>query len=279
MHHLLVCPFAKQVTLGKGLRRDDVEDLSLNKVSKSTLWRIEIGRGNAKIDTLIEIAKVLKVNVSELVADIDMQSECGKNDSEPACIVDVDIYDCGVILEDMASQKAEDECSDEGGISAEEYADTYKRCLEYITTIQRLIYPCLPPSKEIVVKTYQSYHIRTLAQFIVYMPLMHPEVLSDVFQRLEGEIFGNEDYFLTQMEHAYKSIPDSPAKVYADFLARRLTYETFVRAHYDIYGKICNVEEPELISNVAVIKNEYLMNCRQDYCRRIKDLRLSFGDK
>ena len=62
----------------------------------------------------------------------------------------------------------------------------------------------------------RKYHITTLAELSVYLPLIKIYILADVMSRIDGAIDGFENYVLNQYERLYEEIPDIPAKRYAD---------------------------------------------------------------
>lgn len=74
---------------------------------------------------------------------------------------------------------------------------------------------CYPPSVE-------GMPVSTLLQFLVYLPLIQPELLIDSLARIDGAFWGSESYVLKQINLCIKRIPASPAKAYADICARDL---------------------------------------------------------
>lgn len=88
---------------------------------------------------------------------------------------------------------------------------------------QRLFYPEL--RKDIY---YDMRPIKTLMQFIIYLPLMDETLVLESLRRIEGDVFDSESYVLDKLWYLYRNIPDSKAKHYADYVASKCTYEYFV---------------------------------------------------
>lgn len=263
----------RELRENRGITRGDFEELSDFMISESTLKRIENGeKSDVGIITLWNIADVLKVNVFELF-DVVSADKSKMHDIEPACSIVADLYDSKSVLMDIAEHNTESDQSDENEIIVEEFSETYKSYLGSITAMQRLMYPCLPPNDN---KYWSSFNIKTLAQFFVFLPLMDSAILNDAFQRVECDIFGREDYFLLQIDRAYKSIPDSPAKKFADYWAHRLTYEYFALSNSEILRESATIESV-LFSDAALTKSKYLMDGMNDYLRLVKTFRISFG--
>ena len=74
---------------------------------------------------------------------------------------------------------------------------------------------------------YERYPIRTLMMFLVYLPLMDWEKILRISWRICGCLFEQEVYVLTQLWELYEGIPDGKAKRYADYAARKCTYNFF----------------------------------------------------
>lgn len=87
---------------------------------------------------------------------------------------------------------------------------------------QRLFYPEL--SKSLL---YDDFPIKSLLQFIIYLPLMDEDAVLDVLQRIGGDAFDNEYYVLEKLQFLYKTIPDNKAKQFADYEAAKCTYQYF----------------------------------------------------
>ena len=59
--------------------------------------------------------------------------------------------------------------------------------------------------------------IQTLAEFLLYLPLMPQKVLQDVFFRCTGNLSSfDRHYFIKQMNYLYSTLPNNAAKNYAD---------------------------------------------------------------
>ena len=63
----------------------------------------------------------------------------------------------------------------------------------------------------------RSCEIQNLAEFLLYLPLMPNEVLQDVCFRCIGNLTSfDKCYFTKKINYVYSSLPDMPAKDYAD---------------------------------------------------------------
>lgn len=63
---------------------------------------------------------------------------------------------------------------------------------------------------------YKDYHIKSLPEFFIYLPLMDINRLNQALVRVGGTIRGYFTYFLDQCEWLYEEIPDSILKKAAD---------------------------------------------------------------
>ncbi len=88
---------------------------------------------------------------------------------------------------------------------------------------QRLFYPKSTDSQY-----YESRPIKTLMQFLIYLPLMNDMQVLDALQSIEGNVFDRESYVLEKLRYLFDQIPDSKAKRYADYEAAKCTYDYFV---------------------------------------------------
>ena len=94
----------------------------------------------------------------------------------------------------------------------------------------------------------RSCEIQNLAEFLLYLPLMPKEVLQDVCFRCVGNLTSfDKHYFIKQMNHLYRSLPDIPAKDYAD-------------SYRD------NVLRVKGDGELTFKPNEYLENCYEIVC-------------
>lgn len=63
----------------------------------------------------------------------------------------------------------------------------------------------------------RSCEIKNLYEFFLYLPLIPQKTLRDVVFRCDGNLSSFNRYYLAdQMNYLYKTIPNSPAKSYAD---------------------------------------------------------------
>ena len=60
--------------------------------------------------------------------------------------------------------------------------------------------------------------ISTFCQLFLILPLINPSDLFDALSRVNGHIFGNEDYIAQAIGYAYRNIPESKAKEYVETL-------------------------------------------------------------
>lgn len=100
-----------------------------------------------------------------------------------------------------------------------EYMEEDPKYTEYLNDKQKLFYPDLR-CKQLL--NWEHYPIKTLAEFIIYLPLMDPARLADVLFRIAGDTFDREDYLLQEVAYLYESIPDSKAKQFADYQAAKM---------------------------------------------------------
>lgn len=103
---------------------------------------------------------------------------------------------------------------------------------EYVNDKQKLFYPDLR-CKDFL--NWQHYPIRTLAEFIIYLPLMDPARLADVLFRIAGDTFEREDYLLQEVAYLYEGIPDTKAKRYADYQAAKMRLSELIKGCYNTY--------------------------------------------
>lgn len=62
------------------------------------------------------------------------------------------------------------------------------------------------------------YEIRNLYEFLHYVPLVPPSLFLDFVWRCFGNLSGNNyDYVMSQLNYLYKMIPESKAKIFADW--------------------------------------------------------------
>ena len=81
---------------------------------------------------------------------------------------------------------------------------------------------CYPPK-------FEHYSVTTLMQFLVYLPLIKPQLLLDSLQRIGGSYAGYESYVMKQINFCISKIPQSPAREYADACAMSLTRDNYIR--------------------------------------------------
>lgn len=102
----------------------------------------------------------------------------------------------------------------ENGLRGSEglYIDELER-VKYLFDLSRRFYP---RNISELLGTQQGYHITTLGELSVYMPLCKEYILADIISRIAGIVEDYENYILEQYEYLYERIPNIPAKRYAD---------------------------------------------------------------
>ena len=78
------------------------------------------------------------------------------------------------------------------------------------------------PSNESDMANKYGFKISTLAELSIYFPLCNLHIISDVMNRICGQVEGYETYILEKYAWMYDEIPDIPAKRYADYAATML---------------------------------------------------------
>lgn len=171
------------------LREKDPE----NCVSEDTISNLIKG-GGCNYNTLVSIAKGLEVPVDCLTAEVQRLEN---------------FY----LFHEVAHAK--EEIEPEKGADKEDKInnlETYKR----LHDIDKRFYPGDAGD----LYTY-GFKITTIAELSIYFPLLRMDGVMDVIDRIGGQIIEYEEYILGQYAHLYKTIPDIPAKKYADFLAAK----------------------------------------------------------
>lgn len=87
------------------------------------------------------------------------------------------------------------------------------KTVKYLYDLSNRIYPS-DISEEF--ELGRGYHITTMPELFIYLPLCKMHCLTDVVSRIGGQIDGYEGYILKQSECLYESIPSIPAKRFAD---------------------------------------------------------------
>lgn len=97
-------------------------------------------------------------------------------------------------------------------------------CIKELTWIKKLYdIDCrMYPSTEADLSNKCGFQISTLAELSIYFPLCNMRVLADVMCRLCGQIEGYEIYMLEKYAWIYNTIPDIPAKRFADYQVKKL---------------------------------------------------------
>ncbi len=168
----------------KNLTQEELVDIiGDDKMSLSTIKRLESGKGSFDLIKLSRICEALECDLNDLLMDEDVVDGL-KNLFPP-----------------------------------EEWDN-----IPYVAEIQRLFYP-KPP----VFPSLGKRPILSVLQLMIYLPLMDERLLYDCLYRIEGNAFDNENYVLDKLSLLYRRIPDSRAKRYADLMAKKCTYDYFMR--------------------------------------------------
>ena len=176
-----------------------VERIGDDKMSLSTIKRLESGNGSFDLVKLSRICEALECDLNDLLMDEDVVAA----------------------LKNLYPQ--------------EEWEG-----IPYAAEIQRLFYP--KPSEY---PSLGGRQILSVLQLIIYLPLMDERLLYDCLYRIEGNAFDNENYVLDKLSLLYRRIPDSRAKRYADLMAKKCTYDYFMR----FISSEITAEEAELLDN------------------------------
>lgn len=131
--------------------------------------------------------------------------------------------------------------------------------VRYRAEIQRLFYP--KPSDQVLL---QGWPIMSLLQFLIYLPLMDEYWLYNSLLCIDGKGFENEHYILSKLAYLYKLIPESDAKLYADRMARKCTFDYFMR----YISSDATEEDGELLDPE---KAQRWMECYDAYSKIIKE--------
>ena len=75
------------------------------------------------------------------------------------------------------------------------------------------------------------YHnIKPLYDFIIYLPLIPPEKIADLYTRIHSNNYSEISYINAQVDYALSQIPETAAKAYAD--AIKQGQETDIEEHH-----------------------------------------------
>lgn len=184
----------RKIRKEKGLSQEELSELT--NISKGTISQMENGNNRFNLESLEMIANVLGVQLYRLVPNT---GNLMKNLSK---IVELQ-YDNEI-----------DELL------------KYEEINEKIV-IQRLFYP----DYKSLNTYYNHYEIKTLFEFILYLPLMNADLVEDFMMRVQGSFWQEEEYVLNQIKFLYSDIPDDDAKKYADKVKEQLNYEYYEKYH------------------------------------------------
>ena len=90
--------------------------------------------------------------------------------------------------------------------------------LDYIDFDNSILFRILNPNVDVKI-----YHIISLFQFLVYLPLIPPDSVYSIVNSYDV-VYSSEKSILSYIDFLYRNIGNQKAKKYADFLHKRLTY-------------------------------------------------------
>lgn len=195
-----------------------------NCVSEDTISNVIKGKGFQN-NTLISVAKGLNVPVDCLMA-------------ENIPLVDEYLFtQVAAIKEETKNDK---ELWEDGDINNLE-------SVRMLYAINKCIYP------NEIGELYNKYgfEIMTLAELSIYFPLCRMSDIMEVMFRIRGQIRRYEMYIYEQYAWLYRTIPDIPAKKYADYQAVMLRLSN---------KRNLNSAENELLNAMREYKNSELWN-------------------
>lgn len=121
--------------------------------------------------------------------------------------LDVDLFDILVYKGQFNRLTKEDVLDTINNLSTDDYVaeleSDHSDAADFISTVLMNEY------------SSQKTAIRNLTSFLIYMPLLDPHELKDALHRMQGN-FNHHAYLQAQLQRLYDSIPNSPAKRYAD---------------------------------------------------------------
>ena len=184
-----------------------IERIGEENLSLSTLKRIEEGTGHLNLENILLIANAMGYKLKDLIENDSLRT-----------ILEKRYYDPDTEEEDNRKE------------------------IDYAVYRQQLFYP--EPFKG---SYFDYYPITTLLQFIVYLPLMDEEWLYHCLWLIEGDRFGGEEYVLDKLRMLFRTIPESKAKCYADYVAQKYTFEYYKEYHSkdatELDNELINSEE------------------------------------
>lgn len=87
------------------------------------------------------------------------------------------------------------------------------------------------------------YHITTLFEFLIYLPLIDSHLLFESLRRIDGNISQRFDYVFNNLEFLYNHIPDTKMRDIADELSKRVFMQDYpisetLLAEYEKYENL-----------------------------------------
>lgn len=161
-----------------------------NYVSEDTISNVIKGKG-LQNSTIVTIAKGLGISVDCLTAD------------------NIPLLDDYLAYE--VRPLKEKKCKEYRNFEGEQINN-----LEWIKRLYDISKRIYPTDIGDIYSEYE-YQITTLAEFIIYFPLCRIQDVMEVIFRIRGSINNYESYFFEQFRRLYATIPNIPAKKYADF--------------------------------------------------------------
>lgn len=117
-----------------------------------------------------------------------------------------------------------------------------------------------------------NYPIRTLLEFLNYLPLFDWNQLVDILvNRFNGTFSEYEDYICDQLRHLYNDIEDKEAKRYADHKKEELTYGRFISRYDEVKYKDWKEKEKLYLDSEEYKIGEKMYFKRLDYIFKLSE--------
>ncbi len=110
------------------------------------------------------------------------------------------------------------------------------------------------------VYTNDRYHISSLADLLIYLPLIDTQLLFEALDRIGGDFFNRLDYALYQLDKLYLAIPDTEEKKISDELVKHKN-----RAILEL--EVDRIKKYNVMVRGRMKKEQYI----NDLCDLIKD--------
>ena len=104
---------------------------------------------------------------------------------------------------------------------------------------------------------------------------MDETMLFRYLRDIEGDAFNNECYVLNKMEFLYRLIPESDAKRYADYMAKKCTFEKCTFEYFMRYYGLEITEEDAILLDEE--KTQRHLQDYREYLRVIEEKQSAEG--